>query len=396
MNSDFCKWLESRGAKFTNLELRNIDGYRTMFSKTNISNGEKIISIPLSLIITYEKAVKSPINRRLKGLIECEHTIFAIFLLEERELLEKSEWHEYIKMFPSNYDHMSLYFGEELLDLLRGTLAMDKIKGRKIQLREEYHKICMLESSFEKRFTLDDFIWGRLVTITRIFGFDVNSVKTSGLVPVADMLNHKNPDKNGNTETSWSFDDTTQSFCVLANKNIRANREIYDSYGFKCNSRFFVNYGFTVEDNDDDDETHMFEGEFHITGFYRQTREGVPKTRQMFDSLRKKVSATEKCQRELETLKLLKEGVTRRLSDFRENIDTYRQLICSEVDFRRKCCYSMCLSELKIIKKFERMCNYLIPILEKNNIKKLIDKKGRVVKSGLVLIDEYISDVFAL
>jgi histone-lysine N-methyltransferase SETD3 len=84
------------------------------------------------------------------------------------------------------------------------------------------------------------------VVITRIFGLVVNNNKTDGLVPMADMLNHKRP-----RETSWTFDDTRGSFTITSLKPIMRGEQIYDSYGRKCNSRFFVNYGFSLEDNED-------------------------------------------------------------------------------------------------------------------------------------------------
>ena len=31
-------------------------------------------------------------------------------------------------------------------------------------------------------------------------------------------------------------------------------KQVYDSYGRKCNSRFFVNYGFALDDNEADNE----------------------------------------------------------------------------------------------------------------------------------------------
>jgi len=41
--------------------------------------------------------------------------------------------------------------------------------------------------------------------------------------------------------------------------NIPTNSEIFDSYGRKCNSRFFVNYGFSLERNLDNEALMTFE-----------------------------------------------------------------------------------------------------------------------------------------
>jgi len=60
------------------------------------------------------------------------------------------------------------------------------------------------------------------------------------------MLNHKIP-----RETSWTFDDKSYGFIITTLKTCQRGQEIFDSYGRKCNSRFFVNYGFSIDKNND-------------------------------------------------------------------------------------------------------------------------------------------------
>jgi len=98
------------------------------------------------------------------------------------------------------------------------------------------------------------FFWARLAVITRIFGFKVNGKKTDGLVAMADMLNHKRPN-----ETSWSFDQSKNAFTILTTKRILKGSQVFDSYGRKCNSRFFVNYGFTLDFNEDNQVAIFFD-----------------------------------------------------------------------------------------------------------------------------------------
>jgi protein-histidine N-methyltransferase len=57
-------------------------------------------------------------------------------------------------------------------------------------------------------------------------------------------MNHRRP-----RDTSWSYDDTLQSFTVQSLREMEMNEEVFDSYGKKCNSRYLLNYGFTVLDN---------------------------------------------------------------------------------------------------------------------------------------------------
>jgi histone-lysine N-methyltransferase SETD3 len=80
---------------------------------------------------------------------------------------------------------------------------------------------------------------------SRIFGITVNNVKTDGFVPYADMLNHKRP-----RQTTWYYSDERGGFVIEACDDIPRGSQVYDSYGRKCNSRFFLNYGFINLNND--------------------------------------------------------------------------------------------------------------------------------------------------
>jgi hypothetical protein len=47
-------------------------------------------------------------------------------------------------------------------------------------------------------------------------------------------------------------------FVIIANKAISRGEQVFDSYGRKCNSRFFVNYGFTLDQNEDNEGRFFF------------------------------------------------------------------------------------------------------------------------------------------
>lgn len=84
-----------------------------------------------------------------------------------------------------------------------------------------------------------------MMVASRIFGIQVEGVKTDGFVPYADMLNHKRP-----RQTSWSYTDDRAGFIIEALEDIKRGEQVYDSYGKKCNTRFLLNYGFINLDND--------------------------------------------------------------------------------------------------------------------------------------------------
>ena len=80
---------------------------------------------------------------------------------------------------------------------------------------------------------------------SRIFGIQIAGLKTDALVPIADMLNHQVP-----KTTSWLYSERDNGFVVVnIDEKIPKGAEIFDSYGSKCNSRFFLNYGFVQPNN---------------------------------------------------------------------------------------------------------------------------------------------------
>ena len=95
------------------------------------------------------------------------------------------------------------------------------------------------------QFNLKEFSEIRMMVSSRIFGMNIDGKKTDGFVPMADMLNHKRP-----KQTSWTYSDEKHGFVIEALKDIDRNEQVFDSYGKKCNSRFFLNYCFIVENND--------------------------------------------------------------------------------------------------------------------------------------------------
>ena len=250
------------------------------------------------------------------------HSPLACYLLEERRKGKASFWQHYINILPRQYRNMPIFFDGDEKSWLKGSFTLDKIAERRHELQAEYENICkglegynldelinsddeeeMMEPKspvpslgtltnrrsasskkkaaevppsssssssssfvpFSARHSLNDFIWARTVVITRIFGFSMNvpssasrtgstPYKADGLVPMSDMLNHKQNPK----ESSWNYDDSRQAFIITSLVNFQPRQEVHDSYGRKCNSRFFVNYGFCLDDNRADNQAVMW------------------------------------------------------------------------------------------------------------------------------------------
>ena len=110
-------------------------------------------------------------------------------------------------------------------------------------MKKDYDVIKSVDPNFS-RFSFEEFKWARMVVSSRIFGLVMNRIKTDALVPLADMLNHHTP-----KQTSWYFSDEDGGFVIRNLKVTEPGSEIFDSYGQKCNSRFLLNYGFTLQNN---------------------------------------------------------------------------------------------------------------------------------------------------
>lgn len=294
-------WLRDGGGQFPKLYLKYYsDDYRGVHCLAKVPEDDTILYVPFKYIMTSEVAKASAIGKSIISSnvdLRSKHSYLASYVLQEKKQ-ESSFWDPYINILPQFYANMPIFFGENHLSLLKGSFTLEKIADRIDSLRIEYDNIRRAVPEFSK-FTHEEFVWARLVVITRIFGMAIDSNKTDGLVPYADMLNHKVP-----KETKWTFDDARYGFIITSMKTIQRGEQVFDSYGRKCNSRFFVNYGFSLDENEDneavirvglpEDDPHYamkirFLGgnpvsakrEFQIPGSYREK-----KTKELFSFLR--------------------------------------------------------------------------------------------------------------
>ena len=249
-------WLKQGGAKFSKLELRyyTVD-YRGVHARSRLERDEIILSVPLPLIMTSDVAKASTIGQRIRSSgcqLRSSHSWLACLLLQERNNPD-SFYAPYLNTLPQHYRNMPIFFDKEELKELTGSFSLKMIEDRKISLKAEYDNIVRSIPEFAKYHHLE-FFWARLAVITRIFGFEVGTHKTDGLVAMADMLNHKRPN-----ETSWHFDNGLNAFTITTTKRLLKGGQIFDSYGRKCNSRYFVNYGFSLDVNEDNQVAVFFQ-----------------------------------------------------------------------------------------------------------------------------------------
>ena len=184
----------------------------------------------------YEKGLRTK-------LISPKHSFLGSYILQEKRK-NQQEFAEYLDILPKGLNDFPIFFTDSELKYLKGSPFLDQVHEKIEDIKTDYDLICKEVPDFQE-FTLREYSEVRMIVSSRIFGIQVNGVKTDGFVPLADMLNHKRP-----KQTTWYFCDERQGFIIEASDDIARGDQVYDSYGRKCNSRFFLNYGFINLNND--------------------------------------------------------------------------------------------------------------------------------------------------
>ena len=243
-------WMVQGGAQFDKLKVRYYAAdYRGVHAARNIKKGETILYVPKDEIITLEMAMESPIGSLMAArnfrqrLISPKHSFLATYIMQERRK-EVSVFDKYIDILPKAFDNFPIFYTQEERTWLEGSPFQDQISEKIRDIQSDYNMICNEVPEY-RQFSLKEYSEIRMMVASRIFGIQVEGVKTDGFVPYADMLNHKRP-----RQTSWTYTDDRQGFIIEALEDIKRGEQVYDSYGKKCNTRFLLNYGFINLDND--------------------------------------------------------------------------------------------------------------------------------------------------
>jgi protein-histidine N-methyltransferase len=228
------------------------NGYRGVEMTRDVGPDEEILSVDRKCLITVDHGKATAVGYRMStarpalALSALKHCYTAVFLLLDQER-PGSFFEPYYRILPKSFPSMPLFWDREKLGWLKGSHLLAQIADRRRNLETDYHEICRASPDFA-RFSVHQFTIARMVVASRNFGIVVDGKKVDALVPYADMLNHYRP-----RETRWAFNAKRQVFSIQSVTELRAGDQVFDSYGRKCNSRFLMNYGFTVEHNVDDD-----------------------------------------------------------------------------------------------------------------------------------------------
>lgn len=424
----FMHYLYEQGAYINKVDISfNNEANRGVFSTDVIKKKEIILRIPLNALITLEIAQDSPSGKYLTQEVKAKlhspnHCLLTAYLLDEMEKGENSKWKFYFDMLPDNYDSFPIFYTEKEEKLLKGTVFLQRIIQKKKEMNQDYIILCSVIKDFI-RFSYVNFCKARMIVSSRMFGVKINNKKTDALVPYADMLNHKKP-----RQTNWNYEDIHQAFIVQAFENIPAGCEVFDSYGKKCNSRFLLNYGFTIENNDTneirievilvDDGSELFKQKnailksntsrkFNLKRDLEDTQTGL-----LFSFLRfivlnenelndfKNYKAESKLGpisivNELMALEKLKKIMYVLLSNYgstlQENVD-YLNKNRNQMTFNEFNCYVMKISEMEIIQYYFDLATYCPKLFNKDKMEEIFKEERKNDDSEIYCT--YIKEVY--
>ena len=230
----------------------NSDCDRYCRATEDIHDKDVLIRVPLEALMTLDGARKSKFGEYFtpqleKKLNSPHHSLLSTFMLTEIDKGAKSKWKYYFDFLPASYNNFPIFYGEKEFSYLKGTQFLELVQKKMKEMKEDYDLLTNVIPGYSK-YDYDLFRKMREVISSRVFGVTIKGKKNDIIAPYADMLNHKRP-----RQTHWNYDDTCNAFVIKGVSNVKKGDEVFDSYGIKCNSRFLLNYGFTVENNEDNE-----------------------------------------------------------------------------------------------------------------------------------------------
>ncbi|KAL9164192.1 hypothetical protein ABFS82_06G089300 [Erythranthe guttata] len=265
----------------------------------DLKEGDVVATIPKQSCLTVKTSAASDLieEAELGGDLG-----LAVAIMFERSLGTKSKWFQYFQILPPFEPIPLLWSIPEIDSLLSGTELHKIIKEDKAlvcQDWKDYIKPLLDSDSLELNpdfFTVDEYLAAKSLIASR--SFQIDEYHGSGMVPLADLFNHKtaaedvhftsvssssesdtdteseNENENANDENSGDdepvapdFDSVTEGFSegdlelsstseneptfleMIMIKDVNAGSEVFNTYGSLGNAALLHRYGFTEPDN---------------------------------------------------------------------------------------------------------------------------------------------------
>ena len=256
----FKHWLVDNGTECDLVDIRQSKDERFGVFSMNaaIAEGEKVISVPLRVIMTSEPSTDTLARLSHDPLLQSDDSCLLSMRILDEFNNPQSFWKPYLDILPTAFDGLPILCSDlqQFADTSIMDLAVDSLT---ILARHYVHLFIMLSrmNVDTSRFTWASFLWARCIAMTR--QNQIQIVTKSGeprmalcLIPLYDMFNHK----AGPITTC--FDPKLNRLETLAPRAISPYQQIYIAYGNRSNQHLMCFSGFVDVTNTDNDRIRLW------------------------------------------------------------------------------------------------------------------------------------------
>lgn len=254
------KWLKDRKFEDTNLVPACFpDTGRGLRSRTSLQEGQVIIALPESCLLTTDTVIRSYLGAYVAEWQPPPSPLLALctFLVAEKHAGARSPWKPYLQILPEAYS-CPVCLEPEVVGLLPGRLAAEA-REQRTRVQEMFTSSRDLFSSLqplfseatESIFSYSAFLWAWCTVNTRAVylkrgrrpGLSAEP-DTCALAPYLDLLNH-----SPGVQVKAGFNEETRCYEIRTGSGCRQHQEVFICYGPHDNHRLLLDYGFVPPQN---------------------------------------------------------------------------------------------------------------------------------------------------
>uniref|UniRef100_A0A8C6RJ47 SET domain-containing protein 4 n=4 Tax=Nannospalax galili TaxID=1026970 RepID=A0A8C6RJ47_NANGA len=254
------KWLKDRKFEDTTLIPAYFPGTgRGLMSKTSLQEGQMIISLPESCLLTTDTVIRSFLGPYLKKWKPPPSPVLALctFLISEKHAGNRSLWKPYLDILPQSYT-CPVCLEPEVVDLLPEPLRA-KAKEQRAHVQDFFASSRSFFSSLQPLFveavdgifSYDAFLWAWCTVNTRAVYMrprrqDCLSAEpdTQALAPYLDLLNH-----SPHVQVKAAFNEKTGCYEIRTASGCRKHEQVFICYGPHDDRQLLLEYGFISRHN---------------------------------------------------------------------------------------------------------------------------------------------------
>ncbi|NP_001404055.1 SET domain-containing protein 4 isoform X2 [Mus musculus] len=249
------KWLKERKFEDTDLVPASFPGTgRGLMSKASLQEGQVMISLPESCLLTTDTVIRSSLGPYIKKWKPPVSPLLALctFLVSEKHAGCRSLWKSYLDILPKSYT-CPVCLEPEVVDLLPSPLKA-KAEEQRARVQDLFTSargfFSTLQPLFaepvDSVFSYRAFLWAWCTVNTRAVYLRSRRQEclsaepdTCALAPFLDLLNH-----SPHVQVKAAFNEKTRCYEIRTASRCRKHQEVFICYGPHDNQRLLLEYGF--------------------------------------------------------------------------------------------------------------------------------------------------------